>query len=142
MEIRKALTKDGIQIHALINKYARQEQMLPRTLLSIYENIRDFYVAVEGDVVRGSVRVVVRNGVAVIMQLSVDPNQAGRGIGTALLDAVEERARGEAHKLYLEVPMLTPQTLRFFIDEGYDPAGILRRHYGGVDWIAFERFLS
>src|SRR5262249_28980157 len=122
----------------------------PRQLQSLHETVEDLrralngitaYVAVEGDVVRGSVRVVGRNGVAVVMQLSVDPNQVGRGIGTALLDAVEERARGEAHKLYLEVPMLTPQSLRFFIDEGYDPAGILRRHYGGVDWIAFERFL-
>ncbi|HEV2667070.1 MAG TPA: hypothetical protein VG324_19270, partial [Blastocatellia bacterium] len=51
--IRKARTKDAIQIHALINKYAKEEQMLPRTLLSIYENIRDFYVAAEGDRVLG-----------------------------------------------------------------------------------------
>jgi amino-acid N-acetyltransferase len=53
MEIRKALTKDAVQIHALVNRYAKQEQMLPRTLLSIYENIRDFYVAVDGDRVLG-----------------------------------------------------------------------------------------
>ena len=47
MEIRKARTADAIQIHALVNQYAKQEQMLPRTMLSIYENIRDFYVAAE-----------------------------------------------------------------------------------------------
>ena len=57
MEIRKAKTADAVQIHALVNQYAKLEQMLPRTMLSVYENIRDFYVAVEqaeaGDKVLG-----------------------------------------------------------------------------------------
>ena len=36
MEIRKARTGDAVQIHKLVNDYAGKEQMLPRTLLSIY----------------------------------------------------------------------------------------------------------
>ena len=123
----------------------------PHQLHSLHETVEDLrralngitaYVAVEDETVRGSVRVVMRNGVAMVLLLSVDPEHRSRGIGTTLLAAVEERVRGEAHKLYLEVPLLTPQSLHFFITEGYEPAGILRRHYGGVDWIAFEKFVG
>lgn len=123
----------------------------PHQLQSLHETVEDLrralngitaYVAVEGNTVRGSVRVVVRNGVAMVLLISVDPEQRGRGIGTTLLAAVEERVRGEAHKLYLEVPLLAPQSQHFFITEGYEPAGVLRRHYGGVDWIAFEKFVG
>src|SRR5438445_164991 len=53
LEIRKECTNDAVQIHKLVNAYAKQEVMLPRTLLSIYENIRDFYVAVEDGRVLG-----------------------------------------------------------------------------------------
>ena len=47
MKIRKARTADAVQIHQLVNLYASRQQMLPRTMLSLYENIRDFMVAVE-----------------------------------------------------------------------------------------------
>jgi len=43
MEIRRATVADGLQIHALITHFANQELMLPRPLLNIYENIRDFH---------------------------------------------------------------------------------------------------
>jgi len=94
MEIRKALTRDAIQIHALINHYAGQQQMLPRTLLSIYENIRDFHVAVEGTRVLGCSALHFTWGdMAEVRSLAVDENAGHRGIGRALVRANIEEAR-------------------------------------------------
>jgi amino-acid N-acetyltransferase len=88
MEIRKARVKDALQIHALINHYAARELMLPRTLLSIYENIRDFHVAVEGDRVLGCSALHFTWGdMAEIRSLAVDEQAGKRGIGRALVEA-------------------------------------------------------
>ena len=75
--IRRAKTKDATQIHGLINNYARQEQMLPRSLLSIYENIRDFYVATShetGKVLGCSGLHFTWGDMAEVRSLAVDPN--------------------------------------------------------------------
>lgn len=94
MEIRKAQTGDAVQIHALVNHYAGQQQMLPRTLLSIYENIRDFYVAVEGSRVLGCSALHFTWGdMAEIRSLAVDETSGKRGIGRALVEANIAEAR-------------------------------------------------
>jgi amino-acid N-acetyltransferase len=88
MEIRRARTADGLQIHALINHYAGQELMLPRTLLSIYENIRDFHVAVEdGRLLGCSALHFTWGDMAEIRSLAVDERAGKRGIGRALVEA-------------------------------------------------------
>lgn len=97
--IRKAKTQDAPQIHWLINNYARQEQMLPRTLLSIYENIRDFHVAIATDEA-GQEKVLGCSGLhftwgdmAEVRSLAVDPNAGHKGIGRALVEANIAEAR-------------------------------------------------
>ncbi len=98
MEIRKALTRDAIQIHALVNHYANHQQMLPRTLLSIYENIRDFYVAVDDNRVIGCSGLHFTWGdMAEVRSLAVDSTAGRRGVGRALVEANIEEAR--AHGL-------------------------------------------
>lgn len=98
MEIRKALTRDAVQIHALVNHYADRQQMLPRTLLSIYENIRDFYVAIEPDgdgerVLGCSALHFTWGDMAEIRSLAVAENTGKRGIGRALVEANIAEAR-------------------------------------------------
>jgi N-acetylglutamate synthase and related acetyltransferases len=53
LDIRKAKIKDAPYIHELINDYAKSGVLLPRSLSSIYENIRDFFVATEDDNIIG-----------------------------------------------------------------------------------------
>lgn len=98
MLIRKALTRDAVQIHKLVNYYAGQQQMLPRTLLSVYENIRDFHVAVE--TVDGRERVLGCSGLhftwgdmAEVRSLAVDEMAGHKGIGRALVEANIAEAR-------------------------------------------------
>jgi amino-acid N-acetyltransferase len=94
LEIRKALTKDAVRIHKLVNDFAKQEVMLPRTLLSVYENIRDFHVAVEeGRVVGCSALHFTWGDMAEVRSLAVDPEAGGKGIGRALVEANIAEAR-------------------------------------------------
>lgn len=94
MEIRKARTSDAVQIHRLVNHYAAQQQMLPRTLLSVYENIRDFHVAVDGERVLGCSALHFTWGdMAEVRSLAVDDSAGKRGIGRALVEANIAEAR-------------------------------------------------
>ena len=94
MEIRRARTGDGIQIHALINHFAQKELMLPRTLLSVYENIRDFHVAAEGTRVLGCSALHFTWGdMAEVRSLAVDEQAGQRGLGRALVEANIAEAR-------------------------------------------------
>ena len=43
--IRPATVQDVKAMHALINHYAKEREMLPRSLNSIYENIQEYIVA-------------------------------------------------------------------------------------------------
>lgn len=94
LEIRKALTKDAVRIHKLVNDFAKQEVMLPRTLLSVYENIRDFHVAVQaGQVVGCSALHFTWGDMAEVRSLAVDPEAGSKGIGRALVEANIAEAR-------------------------------------------------
>ncbi|NQU73823.1 MAG: GNAT family N-acetyltransferase, partial [Candidatus Omnitrophica bacterium] len=42
--IRRAIVKDVKQIQKIINFYAERDEMLPRSVSELYENIRDFFV--------------------------------------------------------------------------------------------------
>jgi amino-acid N-acetyltransferase len=49
MKIRKAVMRDVKHIHKLINGFAAEQVMLPRSLNEIYENVRDFFVFEDED---------------------------------------------------------------------------------------------
>lgn len=98
MEIRRATIADGLRIHELINHFASQELMLPRQLLSVYENIRDFHVAViDGRVAGCSALHFTWGDMAEVRSLAVDPSAGGRGIGRALVEA--NISEGREHNL-------------------------------------------
>ncbi|MBZ5554747.1 MAG: N-acetyltransferase [Acidobacteriia bacterium] len=51
--IRGARLSDAAAIQSIIETYARQRLMLPRSLMQIYENVRDYWVAVDDGSVVG-----------------------------------------------------------------------------------------
>lgn len=51
--IRSARLSDAVAIQSIIETYARQRLMLPRSLMQIYEHVRDYWVAVDGGKVVG-----------------------------------------------------------------------------------------
>jgi len=93
-KVRKASIRDAQRIQFLINEYAKLGLMLPRSIQSIYENIRDFWVYEEGGEVLGVCALTIFwSDLAEVRSLAVAPGHTGKGIGTALV----KRALEEAH---------------------------------------------
>ena len=92
--IRKAILQDARQIHKLLLAYAKDGLVLPRSLMDIFEAIRDFYVFVDDDRVVGAAALnICWEDLAEVRSLVVDENCAGRGIGRHLVEACISEAR-------------------------------------------------
>ena len=88
----------------------------------------------------GSVRFWTVGGVCVIRLLSVRPNFQRRGIGKALVQAIEARVT-EAHKLYVCTMLRTTRNVTMFLNLGYRPESLLPDHYNRMDMICFAKYL-
>lgn len=92
--IRKARLTDAKAIHALINSYALEGLLLPRSLNELYENIREYYVWEENGRIIGVCGLhVAWEDLAEVRGLAVDGSAAGRGIGRALVEKCLDEAR-------------------------------------------------
>lgn len=92
--IRKAEIEDIKQIQNLINYFAKQDLMLPRSLNELYENLRDFWVCKEGKNIVGCCALHVSwQDLVEIKSLAVKKHNQGRGIGNRLVSACINEAR-------------------------------------------------
>lgn len=102
LEIRKALLADIAALLELINAYAARGIMLPRTEFEMAENIRDFVVAFEdGRLVGCGALHFYTAASGEVRSLAVDPSLKIKGIGRAIVEALEDEARGQdLHSLF------------------------------------------
>ena len=92
--IRQAILQDARQIHQLLMVYVKDGLVLSRSLLDIFESIRDFYVFVEDDRVVGVAALnICWEDLAEVRSLVVNEDVAGRGIGRHLVEACLSEAR-------------------------------------------------
>ncbi len=92
--VRKARLKDAQAIYSLIKEYAGEGILLPRSLNSIYEHIRDFWVyESDGEILGCCALQVVWEDLAELRSFAVRKEFKGRGIGKALISACIEEAR-------------------------------------------------
>lgn len=96
MHYRKATMADIPAVHKLINDYATQQLMLRRSVMLLYESVRDFVVAVdEADQVVGVGGLhVMWQDLAEIRSLAVKPELAKKGVGRGIVEYLVEEARG------------------------------------------------
>jgi amino-acid N-acetyltransferase len=95
--LRKARPADVGAMHAIINEYAAEQRMLPKTHLQLYENLRDYTVAVDS----ANPKAVLACGalhlywedLAEIRALAVRPGSGRAGIGTSLVESLIEEGR-------------------------------------------------
>ncbi len=93
MELRRAKLGDVEVMMSLINNYAEQGLMLPRSRNMLYENIREFLLAEENNqIVAVASLHVIWNDLAEIRALAVVSEFKGKGIGTRLVKTLIDEA--------------------------------------------------
>jgi amino-acid N-acetyltransferase len=93
LTVRKASMPDIHALLELINGYAAKGIMLPRTEFEMSENIRDFtLVFSEGQLVGCGALHFYSPTSGEIRSLAVDPEAKSRGIGRAVVEALETEA--------------------------------------------------
>jgi amino-acid N-acetyltransferase len=91
--VRKASMPDIHSLLRLINGYAAKGIMLPRTEFEMSENIRDFTLAFTGDELVGCGALHFYSPTSgEVRSLAVDPHAKSRGIGRAIVEALESEA--------------------------------------------------
>ncbi|HWI61231.1 MAG TPA: N-acetyltransferase [Symbiobacteriaceae bacterium] len=96
MLYRKATMADIPAIHSLINDYAVKGLMLRRPLLTLYEGVRDYVVAVDeasGDLLGVGGLHMMWQDLAEIRSLAVSPETTGKGVGRGIVDYLVEEGR-------------------------------------------------
>ena len=118
MTIRPATLADVPAIHAIVNGHAERGVMLFKSWPQLYEQVRDFLVAVGGDdgqVVGCSALAVLWRDLAEIRSLAVRESAIGRGVGRALVEAT----LGEARRLGIRRVMSLTYEDAFFAKLGF-----------------------
>lgn len=92
--IRSARPTDAQAIHNIIEVYASERMMLPRTLMQIYENIRDYSVAEDSGIVVGVGALhYFWEDLAEVRALAVARSHQQFGIGKQIVHHLIEEAR-------------------------------------------------
>jgi len=91
---RKATMDDAENIKKILSAYAKKGKMLDRSLLDIYENIRDFFVAEKEGKFAGCCALhFCWQDLAEIRSLAVKEEFKGNGLGKELANACLEEAK-------------------------------------------------
>lgn len=97
MHIKKAAAGDIAAIHRILNDYAEQDLLLPRSLSELYDHLRDYFV-LENEEQAHSIHGVCGlrvywEDLAEIKSLAVSEDQQDRGFGSKLVRACLQEAR-------------------------------------------------
>jgi len=97
IQTRNAVLPDVDRIHAIIQPYADEGTLLPRTRAELAENIRDFVVAEENGCLIGCGALHLYGlHLAEIRSIAVAPEAKGVGAGRALVEALMDEAHATA----------------------------------------------
>jgi amino-acid N-acetyltransferase len=117
LKIRKAKIDDVKDIQKLVNEFARREEMIPRSINELYENVRDFLVCEDkGKICAACALHILWEDLAEIRSLAVKKESQRMGIGQKMV----KRCITEAKSLGIRrVFALTYQPL-FFKKMGFE----------------------
>ncbi|MBI5560125.1 MAG: N-acetyltransferase [Deltaproteobacteria bacterium] len=93
--VRKAVLKDAKEIYELIEFFAKKGALLHRTVGEVYSSLRDFFVYEEDGNIMGVCALhLCLEEMGEIRSLAVKEEASGKGIGTLLVSACLDEARG------------------------------------------------
>ncbi len=122
--VRRAVRADAGQILELVNPYAAQGLMLPRTLDQIASRIDNYVVAADagGRVIACAALEEYSPSLAEVSSVAVAPAHHGNGLGTQVVLGVERLARSRD----IEELFALSLTDQFFLSLSYKPTTISR----------------
>lgn len=116
IEVRKAVLKDIDRVYELVNQYADEELLLPRTRESLIINIQSIFVVEEkGEVLGVACLAILDQDMAEVRSLAVDEKAQGRGIGKILVSKIVE----ETQKLGISKLISLTYQIAFFEKCGF-----------------------
>lgn len=94
MKLRRTKLSDVEEIMSLINGFAEQGLMLPRSRNTLYEHLREFLV-IESDqkIIAVGALHIIWDDLAEIRALAVSQDYQGQGLGKMLVQALLQEAR-------------------------------------------------
>jgi len=115
--VRKAVASDVKAIHKLVNEFANEDKIIPRSLNDLYENLRDFFVCVDDDnkIIGACALHISWENLAEIRSLAVSRAVQKQGTGTALI----EKSLEEARQLGMERVFSLTYIPKYFIRFGF-----------------------
>lgn len=94
IQFRSARPSDVRAIAALVAPYAARRILIAKELVSYFEDVQEFIVAVRGDTLVGCGALhVLWDDIAEVRTLAVDSSVLGTGVGHHLLTRLEKKAR-------------------------------------------------
>ncbi len=94
LNIRKAELRDVPELYRLINHYAGEHVLLPRSLTDLYENVWEFTVAErDGQMLGCGALKFYNQEIAEVRSLCVDTALKSNGIGRTITESLVEEAK-------------------------------------------------
>jgi amino-acid N-acetyltransferase len=116
LTIRKARLGDVANMMPLLEAYARQAEILPRTQADVYQSIRDWAVAeIDGKIIGMGSLLIMWDDLAEIRSLVIDPAYHGLGAGSRIVTML----LAEAKSLELARVFALTRKPGFFLKMGF-----------------------
>ena len=120
--VKPARLQDVPQMHDIINRFAGQGEMLPRSMSELFENVRDFIVVKQDDQVAACASLhVLWEDLAEIKSVAVSQELQGQGIGALLV----ERCVVDAAELGLTTVFVLTHKPGFYEKLGFERTDVL-----------------
>jgi ribosomal protein S18 acetylase RimI-like enzyme len=122
-------------------KLTRQRQASVRTIAQwIHDN--PYFVALQNKHVIGVTGAEPQHGTVHMVHMAVDEEYRGRGVGSALVERVEDFARQiGAVKVWFDTHPRLDDAIRLYESLGYTKCGYFKKHYWGIDIVLYEKLL-
>lgn len=92
--VRPAAIHDVPEIHHLLEMYAAQGNLLPRTMSELYQRLREFFVIdVDGRVAACGALEIFTEDLGEVRSLVVDDAYKGKGFGRLMVERILDEAR-------------------------------------------------
>lgn len=114
--VKRAKMQDAKEIHSLINSFAQKGELLPLSLYSVFEHIRDFYIIKRNGKVVGCCALrPTWEDIGEIRSLAIKEEEQNKGLGEKLV----KKALEEARKLGLKKVFCLTTKPEFFEKMGF-----------------------